>query len=704
MVHKALSQSVERKLLNLGCGRRFHPDWTNADFQATGPGVIACDLNKGIPFPSASFDVVYHSHLLEHFPRRKAPAFLSECFRVLKPGGVLRVVVPDLEDIVRNYLQALEQAADSDPEGEDRHEWMTIELLDQLVRHEPGGQMLKHWKRVPMPAEEFVIERMGAEVRGGLAGLRRTPAVLDDTGGRQEPSALGAFRLSGEVHQWMYDRISLTRLLQDAGFVDIVRLGAGDSAISGFQAYGLDLEPDGSVRKPDSLFMEAVKPMPERRRAPQTVRSKPLKVAHFALWGHGGAGIAATRLHDGLRATGVDSRMYVLSKQGDDPSIEVVPSRQGELLQKNGKIVSPSLARHSARWHAILARYPNRSQYLEAFTDILSDTRLASLKGFQDADIINLHWVGGIIDFEHEVEALASKPVVWTMHDMNPLTGGCHYSGGCERYALSCGSCPLLGSLDKRDASERIWAKKRATFDLLDLTCVTPSKWLGDCAGKSSLWRGRARHVIPYGLNTDVFKLGNQEDLRKQLGIPRDSFLVFFGAESVANQRKGFMHSFNALRSLRERLGSEGIALAIIGHCPSELAAALPFQAYQFGYVNSPEDMAKAYSLADVCILPSLEDNLPNVGIESLACGTPVVGFRIGGVPDIVTHMETGYLAGAGDVGGLCDGLVWALEQKRAANPVRLQCRKRALEEFNLLKQAKAYTELYESILAEKKR
>ncbi len=692
------------RMLNLGCGKRIHPAWVNVDFQVSAPDVVACDLTKGIPFPSASFDVVYHSHLLEHFSRNQAPAFLSECHRVLKPGGILRSIVPDLEVITRRYLEELEKAAACEKGALDRFEWMTIELLDQLVRHEPGGQMLKYWKRVPIPAEEFVIERMGTEVRGVLAGLRRTPAVLDDSGGHPGPSALGAFRLSGEVHQWMYDRVSLTRLLQDAGFVDIVRLGAGDSAISGFQAYGLDLEPDGSVRKPDSLFMEAVKPMPERRRAPQTLRSKPLKVAHFALWGHGGAGIAAARLHEGLRATGVDSRMYVLSKQGDDPSIEVVPSRQGELLQKNGKIVSPSLARHSARWHAILARYPDRSQYLEAFTDILSDTRLASLKGFQEADIINLHWVGGIIDFEHEVEALASKPVVWTMHDMNPLTGGCHYSGGCERYATSCGSCPLLDSLDKSDISERIWAKKKAAYDRLDLTCVTPSKWLGDCAGKSSLWQGRERHVIPYGLNTDVFKCGNQEALRKQLGISSDSFLVFFGAESVANQRKGFMHSFNALCSLRKRLGAEGIALAIVGHCPSELAAALPFQAYQFGYVNSPEDMAKAYSLADVCILPSLEDNLPNVGIESLACGTPVVGFRIGGVPDIVTHMETGYLAGAGDVDGLCDGLVWALEQKRAASPVRLQCRKRALEEFNLLKQAKAYIELYESILAEKKR
>lgn len=690
------------KMLNLGCGRRLHPAWVNVDFQTTAPGVMACDLTKGIPFSSASFDVVYNSHLLEHFTKSQAPVFLKECFRVLKPSGILRVVVPDLEAIIRCYLRELEQAAACEEGAAERHEWMTIELLDQLVRHEPGGQMLKYWKRVPMPAEKFVIERMGGEVRGFLAGLRRTPAVLDIGVGRPTPSGLGAFRLSGEVHQWMYDRVTLARLLREAGFEDISRVDAGKSAIPDFQTYGLDMESDGSVRKPDSLFMEAVKPAVTSRSTPKPTMAKPLKVIHFALWSHGGAGVAASRLHGGLRRTGIDSRMYVLSKYGDDPYTEVIPSSQGEPCQTNGKIVSPSLARHMGRWNAQLQRYPNRSSYLEIFTDILSDTRLEKLPGFMEADIVNLHWVGGAIDFERDIDSLARKPLVWTMHDMNPLTGGCHYSGGCERYTRNCGSCPVLMSHDDKDITARVWAKKKAAYDQLDLICVTPSKWLEDCASRSSLWRDRPRCVVPNGLDTEVFKPGNPVALREQLGIPRDVFLIFFGAESLTNQRKGFLYTFKALCDLKERHGSEGVALAIVGHCPSELAAALPFQAYQFGYVNSPEDMAKAYSLADVSILSSLEDNLPNVGIESLACGTPVVGFRIGGIPDIVTHMETGYLAEAGDVHGLCDGLIWTLEQKKADNPIRLQCRRRALEEFNLLKQAQAYVALYESILAQR--
>lgn len=692
------------KFLNLGCGKRFHTDWVNVDFTVTGPGVMACDLSKGIPFPSASFDVVYHSHLLEHFPRRKAPAFLSECFRVLKPGGILRVVVPDLEDIAKLYLQALEQSGDGESETEARHEWMTIELLDQLVRHEPGGEMLRHWRKIPMPAEDLVLQRMGDEVQSLLSGLRRQPAVIEPESIASDAQALGKFRSSGETHQWMYDRISLARLLRETGFKDVIRVAANNSTIPGFKDYGLDLLQNGSVRKPDSLFMEAVKPAVKPRSAPKPMTDKTLKVAHFALWSHGGAGVAASRLHQGLRRIGVDSRMYVLSKAGDDPYTEVIPPAQGAPNILNGKVVSPSLARHTGRWHAQLQRYPERSSYLEAFTDLLSDTRLERLLGFMEADIVNLHWVGGAIDFERNIDSLASKPVVWTMHDMNPLTGGCHYSGGCQRYAWKCGSCPMLMSQDDKDISSRFWVRKKTAYDRLDLTCVTPSKWLGDCAGKSSLWRERPRHVIPYGLDTEIFKPASQLALRDKLGINRDAFVIFFGAESLANQRKGFMYTFKALCHLKEHYGSQDIALAIVGNCPSELAAALPFQAYQFGYVNSPEDMAKAYSLADVSILSSLEDNLPNVGIESLACGTPVAGFRIGGIPDIVTHMETGYLAEAGDVHGLCDGLIWALEQKKAGNPIRLQCRRRALEEFNLLKQAQAYVELYEGILAERKR
>lgn len=246
------------KLLNLGCGARHHPDWVNVDFTDHSPGVLAHDLNTPLPFPDAFFDTVYHSHVLEHLPRASASNFLAECYRVLKPSGVIRVAVPDLECLARNYLELLDGALADDRIAQERYEWIVIEMFDQIVRNVSGGEMLRYWEQDPMPAEDFVLERTGSEAKNCIMTLRATkpqpkPDLLTD------PVAIGRFRLSGEIHQWMYDRYSLGRLLSQAGFREAVVLSAHESAIPGFGIYLLDVEPDGSVRKPDSLFMEAHK-------------------------------------------------------------------------------------------------------------------------------------------------------------------------------------------------------------------------------------------------------------------------------------------------------------------------------------------------------------------------------------------------------------------------------------------------------------
>lgn len=258
------------KLLNLGCGSRYHPSWVNVDRRRTGPDVIPLDLTRGIPFADDSFAAVYHSHLLEHFPKTQAPAFLKECLRLLEPGGILRVVVPNLEQIARLYLDLLEKSLEGDPEAQARYEWILLEMLDQIVRNEPGGQMLEYWRQNPMPAEPFVIQRVGSEALNALATLRseradaQARALKDSSPAREDrdPTKIGTFRLSGEVHQWMYDRYSLGLLLRQAGLHDIQVCRAGESRIPGFNRYLLDVEADGSVRKPDSLFMEGQKQEP----------------------------------------------------------------------------------------------------------------------------------------------------------------------------------------------------------------------------------------------------------------------------------------------------------------------------------------------------------------------------------------------------------------------------------------------------------
>jgi predicted SAM-dependent methyltransferase len=260
------------KLVNLGCGSRYHPAWINLDFRSTGPGVISYNLYRPLPFRENSVDVVYHSHLLEHFPKRYAPVFLQECLRVLKPGGIIRVVVPDLEQIARLYLTSLEKSIEGDRKARDRYEWILLELFDQMVRNRSGGEMLTYWRQNPMPAESFVIERCGSEVLSALAVLRNPSNSIPpepEEGFIPERELdlknMGEFRLSGEVHQWMYDRYSLGLLFQKTGFQDIRTCRADESAIPDFNDYLLDLEKEGSVRKPDSLFMEARKVSVKRR-------------------------------------------------------------------------------------------------------------------------------------------------------------------------------------------------------------------------------------------------------------------------------------------------------------------------------------------------------------------------------------------------------------------------------------------------------
>jgi predicted SAM-dependent methyltransferase len=264
-----------RRYLNLGCGRRFSqdPEWTNIDLRSSHDRVMAHDLATGIPFPDHTFDAVYHSNMLEHLDRAAAERLLRECCRVLKPGGLCRVGVPDMEDIARVYLAELERRAAGGPAN--RHEWMVIEMIDQMARHEPGGAMAEYIRGHGKADVEFALERAGnvarqvgsrpeapqepplpsLRARIGMA-LRRW--LLSD----RELRALqvGLYRTGGEPHLWMYDRCTLGALLTACGFVELSIHKFNESDIPGWASHALDADPDGHEHAPDTLYMEARKP------------------------------------------------------------------------------------------------------------------------------------------------------------------------------------------------------------------------------------------------------------------------------------------------------------------------------------------------------------------------------------------------------------------------------------------------------------
>ncbi|MCZ8121884.1 MAG: methyltransferase domain-containing protein [Magnetospirillum sp.] len=243
-------------LLNLGCGELCHPAWINIDTLAQPPQRIGWDLALKLPVPTDSCDAIYASHVVEHFHPDAAPGILAGWYDALRPGGILRVVVPDLEENARAYLRALDEVRAGLPEAEDRHEWMTIELLDQLVRNESGGRMLRYWARPSIRVADFVAERAGDEFRNARRWLLDAFPALTLL---RTASEVGRFRMSGEPHLWMYDAYSLAVLFRKAGFKAPATMSAGQSRIPGFRGFDLDMRADGLVRKPFSVFMEASK-------------------------------------------------------------------------------------------------------------------------------------------------------------------------------------------------------------------------------------------------------------------------------------------------------------------------------------------------------------------------------------------------------------------------------------------------------------
>lgn len=271
--------------LNLGCGTTFHKDWHNVDFVSTSKHVQQYNLLKGIPCASESKTVVYHSHVLEHFSKIDAVKFIIECHRVLKPNGIIRIAIPDLEQIALNYIKYLNESIDGIRGANQKYDWSMLEMYDQVVRNQSGGEMMKYISDASKNNDEFLLERNGQEVKHLMEVLRGKfiqpakdlsishlfsklsiiPNILKQVVYKcillndYKYYAIGKFRLQGEIHQWMYDRYSLKKILEECGFSNVQTKTAFESNIPNWEKYqSLDVT-DGKVRKPDSLFIEAFK-------------------------------------------------------------------------------------------------------------------------------------------------------------------------------------------------------------------------------------------------------------------------------------------------------------------------------------------------------------------------------------------------------------------------------------------------------------
>ncbi len=280
------------------------------------------------------------------------------------------------------------------------------------------------------------------------------------------------------------------------------------------------------------------------------------------------------------------------------------------------------------------------------------------------------------------------------------FTGGCNYTQTCDRYKDSCGECLFLHSKQQDDLSHWVWKRKAQAWKNLDLTIVTPSTWLADCARLSSLFKERRIEVIPYGLDTQIYKPIDQKVARQLLNLPQDKQLVLFGAlYPNSDRRKGFHLLQPALQRLSQSSWKDQIELVIFGASRPDNPVDVGFKSHYLGRLHDDISLVTAYSAADVMIVPSLQEAFGQTASESLACGTPVVAFSDTGLKDIVEHQKTGYLAQAYEIEDLATGISWVLENQERHKKLRGYCREKAEREFTLEQVGHNYLHLFEDIL-----
>ena len=397
----------------------------------------------------------------------------------------------------------------------------------------------------------------------------------------------------------------------------------------------------------------------------------------------GGASRAAFRLMKAQQVSGLDSRMLVQSKQGDDASVTAVGS------------VFKGLLRHNLDQLRLILFYKNKTAMFSPASIPLPSLKKHIAKF--NPDVVHLHWVcDGFFRIENLAEI--SQPIIWTLHDMWPMTGGCHYAGDCQKYLADCGQCPILPEKKQRDISYKQLLRKKSTYQKMNLGVVAPSKWLAKCAQDSSLFSHLDCIQIENCIDTDVYRPIDRDFSRQLWRLPSDKKLVLFGAQAATTDlRKGIDLLVASLNELK-RTTEQDIEVVIFGSSKPKEESNIPFPVHYMGNLNDDVSISTLYSAVDVLVVPSREDNFPNTLVEASACGVPSVGFDIGGVPDIIEHKVTGYVVKPFDIQGLSDAISWVIDDSARQKRLGEKAREKALLRFSEAPVVKRFSQLYSSL------
>ncbi len=417
-----------------------------------------------------------------------------------------------------------------------------------------------------------------------------------------------------------------------------------------------------------------------------------MNIVHLATYdASGGAARSAYRLHQGLRAIGESSSMLVMRKTSNDANV----------VEFDPSLSLPGRVRRFLRGYSIRSSQSaleNRPTGASYFSDDRSPYGAGVLKQLPPAEILNLHWIAGLLDYQNFFPNIPKRiPVVWTLHDMNPFTGGCHFDADCGRFVAACGECPQLGSRFKGDFSEKSWQRKRQAFLGLgtqQLNIVTPSRWLAGEVAKGSLLRKFPVSVIPYGVDTELFKPRDRESSRTRFGVPLDANVVLFVADWAGEKRKGMEILLSAMEQLA---GVPKLHFVAAGRGVRDVPGSARFTIVD--HIADDELMSHLYSCADLFVIPSLQDNFPNTALEAISCGTPVLGFDVGGLPDFIKEGESGRLIPRGNATALGNAISAMLDDHGLLSSLREHSRTLAVKEYALKIQASKYLALYTELV-----
>ncbi len=401
----------------------------------------------------------------------------------------------------------------------------------------------------------------------------------------------------------------------------------------------------------------------------------------------GGAAIAANRLHKALLKDGIDSKMLVCEKKTDDPNV-IGPVSKFQKLMNQGK---PYLDQLPVRL------YKDKSPMLFTTSWYTSKYIINKINNICP-DVVHLHWIsGGMLKIEHI--AKIKSPIVWSLHDMWAFTGGCHYDENCELYKKQCGTCKVLKSMRDNDLSRKIFRRKEQTYSKINnLTVVGLSKWIADLAKKSTLFSNLKVINLPNLIDATVYKALDKNYSRQLYNLSLEKKLICFGAMAATDDpRKGYAQLIEALK--KNTLNN--VECVVFGSKNCGIEKSLPIKINFIGKKYDDESLVALYNSADILVVPSIQENLSNVIMESLACGTPVVAFDIGGNGDMIEHKINGYLAKPFNTVDLAEGLNWVLSKERFKKDNDIMI-KNHVNKFSENVVSKKYIALYNDIIKNK--